>query len=87
MRVSSIQEGERTKRGVPLGSRHNPGRWVLVVSALAIVLSGCKPVGPNYKRPGYDAPPAYKELGGDRPAGTDAWRPAQPSDAAGRGPW
>ena len=26
-------------------------------------LTGCKPVGPNYNRPGYEAPPAYKEAG------------------------
>ena len=31
---------------------------------LAIVLlAGCKPVGPNYNRPGFGAPPAYKETG------------------------
>jgi NodT family efflux transporter outer membrane factor (OMF) lipoprotein len=38
-------------------------------------------------RPDVQAPPAYKELGGDLPAGTDAWKPAQPSDAAARGQW
>ena len=27
------------------------------------LLTGCKPVGPNYSRPGYDAPAAYKETG------------------------
>jgi len=32
-------------------------------------------------------PPAYKELAGDVPAGTDAWKPAQPSDAAASGQW
>ena len=25
------------------------------------LLAGCKPVGPNYQRPTYTAPPAYKE--------------------------
>ena len=48
--------------------------------------SGCV-VGPKYVRPVVQAPPAYKELAADAPAGTDAWKPAQPSDAAGRGQW
>jgi NodT family efflux transporter outer membrane factor (OMF) lipoprotein len=56
------------------------------MAAAAIVASGCI-VGPKYVRPDVQAPPAYKELGGDLPAGTDAWKPAQPSDAAARGQW
>ena len=91
MRVSSIQAGERASRRVPLGSRY--GLSVLAVSALAIVISGCKPVGPNYKRPGYDAPPAYKETGASsavvpppNPAG-GGWVPASPSDGMLRGKW
>jgi hypothetical protein len=27
------------------------------------MLSGCKPVGPDYNKPGYRAPEAYKETG------------------------
>jgi outer membrane protein TolC len=91
MRVSSIQAGERTNRGALLGSRYGLG--VLTVTALAIVISGCKPVGPNYKRPGYDAPPAYKEGGASsavlpppNPAG-GGWVPASPSDGMLRGKW
>jgi NodT family efflux transporter outer membrane factor (OMF) lipoprotein len=57
-----------------------------LVAEAAIAASGCI-VGPKYVRPGVQAPPAYKEVAGDVPAGTDTWKPAQPSDAAGRGQW
>jgi NodT family efflux transporter outer membrane factor (OMF) lipoprotein len=57
------------------------------------LLTGCKPVGPNYNRPGYEAPPAYKESGASTvlvppPAPTGgAWQPANPSDGMLRGNW
>jgi NodT family efflux transporter outer membrane factor (OMF) lipoprotein len=64
-----------------------------VLLAAAALLAGCKPVGPNYHRPGYDAPPAYKESGATaaivpppNPAG-GAWQPANPSDGLLRGNW
>ena len=57
------------------------------------LLAGCKPVGPNYNRPGYQAPPAYKEAGAStvivpppNPAG-GGWQPATPSDGMLRGKW
>ena len=56
------------------------------------VLAGCKPVGPNYSRPSYDAPAAYKETGATTvvpppaPAG-GSWQPASPSDGMLRGKW
>jgi NodT family efflux transporter outer membrane factor (OMF) lipoprotein len=56
------------------------------------LLAGCKPVGPNYSRPGYDAPAAYKEAGAStvvpppNPAG-GTWHPATPSDGMLRGNW
>jgi NodT family efflux transporter outer membrane factor (OMF) lipoprotein len=57
------------------------------------LLAGCKPVGPNYNRPGYDAPAAYKETGAaaalqppPAPAG-GGWQPATPSDGMLRGKW
>ena len=56
-------------------------------------LSGCKPVGPNYNRPGYSAPAAYKETGATavvvpppNPQG-GAWQPANPSDGMLKGKW
>jgi len=58
-----------------------------------IFLTGCKPVGPNYSRPGYQAPASYKETGATavivpppNPAG-GAWQPANPSDGLLRGKW
>jgi NodT family efflux transporter outer membrane factor (OMF) lipoprotein len=62
----------------------------LLVLAL---LAGCKPVGPDYKRPGFQAPPVYKEAGAStvlvpppNPAG-GGWQPATPSDGMLRGKW
>lgn len=60
---------------------------------LCLLVSGCKPVGPNYNRPGYNAPPAYKETGAtavvvpppNPQAG--AWQPANPSDGMLKGKW
>jgi len=60
----------------------------------ASLLTGCKPVGPNYSRPGFQAPAAYKEPALRRsvlrsppnPAG-GGWRPASPSDGMIRGKW
>ncbi len=64
-----------------------------VALAALLALAGCKPVGPNYNRPGYQAPPAYKETGATtvsvpppNPAG-GAWQPAAPSDGMVRGKW
>jgi len=57
------------------------------------LLTACKPVGPNYNRPVYQAPPAYKETGATAavvppPAPTGgAWQPANPSDGMLRGKW
>jgi len=69
---------------------------VISLSGVLLVLTlltGCKPVGPNYNRPGYEAPPAYKEAGAStvvvpppNPAG-GGWQPATPSDGMLRGKW
>jgi NodT family efflux transporter outer membrane factor (OMF) lipoprotein len=61
---------------------------------LALILfAGCKPVGPNYNRPGYNAPSVYKETGATtvvapppNPQG-GAWGPANPSDGMLKGKW
>jgi NodT family efflux transporter outer membrane factor (OMF) lipoprotein len=56
------------------------------------VLAGCKPVGPNYQRPAYQAPDAYKETGAStvtpppNPTG-GGWQPANPSDGMLKGKW
>ena len=69
-----------------------PASFLVLFAALTL-LAGCKPVGPNYNRPGYTAPPAYKETGAStaivpplNPAG-GAWQPAAPSDGMLRGKW
>ncbi len=66
-----------------------PGAWLIGL----IFLAGCKPVGPNYTRPGYPAPAAYKEASANTaivpppaPAG-GGWKPANPSDGMIRGKW
>jgi NodT family efflux transporter outer membrane factor (OMF) lipoprotein len=70
------------------GKLQIPAAGLLVLALLA----GCKPVGPNYNRPGYQAPAAYKETGASTvipppaPAG-GAWQPANPSDGLLRGKW
>ena len=71
-----------------------PARVGLVCASLALILIvACKPVGPNYNRPGYNAPPAYKETGATTvvvpppiPQG-GAWQPANPSDGMLKGKW
>jgi NodT family efflux transporter outer membrane factor (OMF) lipoprotein len=69
-------------------------RTVLVAGSLIfILLAGCKPVGPNYNRPTYQAPAVYKEAGAStvvtpppNPTG-GGWQPATPSDGMLRGKW
>jgi NodT family efflux transporter outer membrane factor (OMF) lipoprotein len=60
---------------------------------MLLVITGCKPVGPNYNRPGYTAPPNYKETGATavvtpppNPA-NGGWQAANPSDGMLKGPW
>ena len=63
-----------------------------IVLLTSLLLTGCKPVGPNYNRPGYNAPPAYNAAGAStvvpppNPAG-GAWQPANPSDGMLKGKW
>jgi NodT family efflux transporter outer membrane factor (OMF) lipoprotein len=52
-------------------------RGVLVAASFAFV-TACA-VGPNYKRPAFDATAAYKEQ--------DGWKPSEPNDALDRGAW
>ncbi len=83
MRALSLQSAHRLVR------RAAPFACWLALSFLA----GCRPVGPNYSRPGYQAPAAYKESGATavvlpppNPAG-GGWQPASPSDGMIRGKW
>ena len=71
----------------------NPGRAAAVCSAVLICMTACKPVGPNYSRPVYTAPPVYKETGASTvlvpPPNPDGggWQPASPSDGMIKGEW
>ena len=81
------------------GGMSRPGRRgalavYLPMCAMACVLAGCKPVGPDYKRPVYVTPPIYKETGAATvtvpapPSPTDGgWQPASPSDGMLKGKW
>jgi NodT family efflux transporter outer membrane factor (OMF) lipoprotein len=68
------------------------GRAAFTAFCVLLTLAGCKPVGPNYNRPAYTAPAAYKETGAasvvppQSPAG-GAWQPASPSDGMLKGKW
>ncbi len=72
-------------------------RWLALLVPWSLVpcllFAGCKPVGPDYNRPGYNTPPAYKETGATaavlpppNPQG-GAWQPANPSDGMLKGKW
>jgi NodT family efflux transporter outer membrane factor (OMF) lipoprotein len=70
-----------------------PKAELLAASLVLVVAAGCKPVGPDYKRPEYQAPASYKETGASAvvvpppsPAG-GGWHPANPSDGMLRGNW
>jgi NodT family efflux transporter outer membrane factor (OMF) lipoprotein len=68
------------------------GYAALAGSLAFALLCGCKPVGPNYQKPAYQPPAAYKETGASNvvpppnPQG-GAWQPANPSDAMLKGNW
>jgi NodT family efflux transporter outer membrane factor (OMF) lipoprotein len=82
---------ERFNRLVKTGRMFRIG---LLASCFALaVFAGCKPVGPNYNQPGYNAPSVYKETGATsvvvpppNPQG-GAWQPADPSDGMLKGKW
>ncbi len=63
-----------------------------LAGAALVLFTGCKPVGPDYNRPGYNAPSVYKEAGAStvtpppNPSG-GAWQPANPSDGMLKGKW
>jgi NodT family efflux transporter outer membrane factor (OMF) lipoprotein len=50
----------------------------LSVTLMIALIAACA-VGPDYKRPTFDATPSYKEESG--------WKPSEPADALNRGPW
>jgi len=84
---------ERSPRRCALELRGAYCAAVTGVSLAIGVLTGCKPVGPDYHRPSYSAPAVYKETGATavvlpppNPQG-GAWAPANPSDGMLKGKW
>lgn len=78
--------------GTKLNGMRHAKKLFVVLSISVIALSGCKPVGPNYSRPGFNAPASYSELGASSVTpppnpvhGT--WSPAAPSDGMLKGKW
>jgi len=66
--------------------------WALSGVAMLFV-TGCRPVGPDYRQPQFSAPAAYKETGTGQvlvpppnPSG-GGWQSATPADQALRGRW
>jgi NodT family efflux transporter outer membrane factor (OMF) lipoprotein len=85
MRASLLHPTHRNRGRIRIGG-------VAVLTAIGL-LTGCKPVGPNYNRPGFDAPATYKEVGAStvvvpppNPA-EGGWQTATPSDGVLRGKW
>lgn len=82
--------------GLPLRTpAHSKLARAAAVAAMGAVLAltGCKPVGPNYNRPAYQAPAVYKDTGATSvvapppsPAG-GGWSTANPSDGMLKGKW
>jgi NodT family efflux transporter outer membrane factor (OMF) lipoprotein len=84
--------------GVP-NDRSSSLGWLRpgIAAGLCLVVSlitGCKPVGPDYQRPTYSAPPIYKETGASNvtvppppPPSGGGWQPASPSDGMIKGKW
>jgi NodT family efflux transporter outer membrane factor (OMF) lipoprotein len=76
-----------------MGGKPQPSTIPVFLCLLTLtLLTACKPVGPNYNRPAYQAPQTYKETGAATvqpppapAAGT--WQPANPSDGLLRGKW
>ncbi len=62
----------------PPAARRAAGARRAATVGLCAALAGCA-VGPDYVRPTFDLPAAFRE--------SPDWQPAQPADGAARGPW
>jgi NodT family efflux transporter outer membrane factor (OMF) lipoprotein len=91
MEGSSKFSAEPSKATRCLGALLSLSLFLLLPCSL-LLLTACKPVGPNYSRPGYNAPTTYKETGATsivpppNPPGGN-WQPANPSDGMLTGKW
>ena len=95
--LSEAQRSRRTCVSSFFGRKGGKPRFSTIYAFSCLIglifLTGCKPVGPNYNRPGYEPPAAYKESGAtaavtppSAPTG-GSWQPASPSDGMLRGKW
>ena len=92
-RVGHAQSKNQPKNRVPHISILRCGLLAVTLTG-AVLLPGCKPVGPDYKRPVYVTPPIYKETGAstvtvpppENPSG-GSWTAASPSDGMLKGKW
>ncbi len=72
--------------------RHRIRLFAILATGSIIALAGCRPVGPDYNKPAFTAPPNYKETGAPsvvpppNPV-NGSWKPASPSDGMLRGNW
>jgi hypothetical protein len=60
--------------------------WRRLASGLALLLAGCT-VGPKYETPATPTTDIFKEATPADYKKAGIWRPARPSDTAGRGKW
>jgi NodT family efflux transporter outer membrane factor (OMF) lipoprotein len=91
--VSTLRPGLDNLR-VPHPWRSFIATRVGLATAALAVITGCKPVGPDYQRPVYVTPPIYKETGATNvtvppppPPNGGGWQPASPSDGMLKGKW
>lgn len=78
---SSIRgAGVPQARSRSAGSRVRAARGVALLAAAALLIAGCKPVGPDHVRPAMPIPAEYRNVAGP-------WKPAQPGETLPRGPW
>ena len=81
MKTETASLRDKTSRHTRLGSRSTA-----IVLICALLLSGCT-VGPKYRKPTVQTPPAYKELTPEQMKDTEGWKTAEPQDDVIHGKW
>ena len=92
-RARTVRTVRPAETGPRLHGSKTGSTGVVVLLAGLMGVAGCKPVGPDYQKPTYTAPAAYKEAGASTavvpppsPQG-GSWQPASPSDGLLKGKW
>jgi NodT family efflux transporter outer membrane factor (OMF) lipoprotein len=81
MKTETASLRDKASRHTRLGSRSTA-----MVLICALLLSGCT-VGPKYRKPTVQTPPAYKELTPEQMKDTEGWKTAEPQDDVIHGKW